>query len=60
MAHVSEPLTKRAQVFAFGSAGLAILSHKGRGSVPCSRPSLEALRCHEFASPLVGEDTQAR
>ena len=28
---MASPLTKRAQVFAFGSAGLAILSRKGRG-----------------------------
>ncbi len=43
----ASPLTKRAQRFAFGSAGLAILSHKGRGiraasAGPQARPAIEA------------------
>ena len=36
------PLTKRAHVFAYGSAGLAIFSRKGRGRVPRLSASLEA------------------
>ena len=38
MGPADSPLTKRAQAFAYGSRGLAILSHKGRG-----KPSRTAL-----------------
>ena len=41
------PLSKRAQAFACGSVGLAILSHKGRGKLdrtglPLGKAALEA------------------
>jgi len=47
-ARCDSSLTKRAQAFAFGSVGLAILSHKGRGKTrgtasPQAKAEIEAL-----------------
>ena len=46
------PLTKRAQALAFGSCGLAILSHKGRGKTSRSGlPQTKAERAAPYLSP---------